>query len=322
MRDIVLIFETPGTWSRFLIQHFNASQTLGQPITHQWRDIIAFTHWLKVSKKTQIMLLGTDEPVLKRLLPTILQNLKAMPKNPPSDPLWPYLSIIDNYINLQHTATYAIRDLTESEERRADSRQLKPSTDYARLHQVARHALTVLEILEVNVKTLDHMLKYHEGYLEHSTSEHKLDDTFRKTQQRLLLYAHMMYSIRCRCLSYRDRMKNQIQLAFNIVSQDHARASVEIAKATKEDSQAMKAISFIALVFLPPTYISAVFSTTFFEFGADSRSWAISEKIWIYFAFVLPMTFASVALWYTYIFKGSVLQLLKKICTRQGSLGT
>jgi hypothetical protein len=119
-------------------------------------------------------------------------------------------------------------------------------------------------------------------------------------------------------------MKNEIQLAFNVVSQDDARASVEIAKATKADSQAMKATSFIALVFLPPTYISAVFSTTFFDYGADAKSWAVSEKLWIYWAFVIPMTLASVIIWYTRIFNNSTVlstpKLVRQCTTKLDSL--
>ncbi|KAH8591506.1 hypothetical protein B0O99DRAFT_598091 [Bisporella sp. PMI_857] len=199
------------------------------------------------------------------------------------------------YLSLQHKATYAIRELTESEENTAGqraehARRLKTKTDYARLHEVARHAITVSEILGVNAKTLDHILKYHTDFREHSPRESRLDTTLRRTHQRLLLYAHMAYSMHCRCISYRYRMKNEIQRVFNVVSQDDARASVEIAKAIKADSQAMKATSFIALVFLPPTYISAVFTTTFFDYGADSRSWGVSEKMWIYSAFVVPVT--------------------------------
>jgi len=253
------------------------------------------------------------------MIPEILRNLQ---KSPTSDPLWPYITIIDDYLNLQHMATYAIRDLTESQEKRAEvpeySRHLQPKTDYARLHEISRHALTVTEILKVNIKTIDHIVQYHGGFMEqeqtHSSSS--LDLTVRKTHQRLLLYTHMVYSLCCRCSSYRDRMKNVIQLAFNIVSQDEAHTSVEIAKATKADSQAMKVTSLVALVFLPPTFISAIFSTTFFDFGADENSWTMSKKFYIYWAFVLPITITSVLLWYFYIFKTSVTILTTKFLTK------
>jgi hypothetical protein len=304
-----LLIVLPGTGARFLIQHFNVFRSIDEAITHKWRDIIVFTNWVKATKKTKILFLRTDMPAIQRIIPEILQNLQ---RSPTSDPLWPYITIIDDYLNLQHTATYAIRDLTESQERRAEvpehSRHLQPKTDYARLHEIASHALTVTEILKVNIKTLDHIVQYHGEFMEQeqSHSSSSLDVTVRRTHQRLLLYAHMVYSICCRCSSYRDRMKNEIQLAFNIVSQDEAHTSVEIAKATKADSQAMKVTSLVALIFLPPTFISAIFSTTFFDFGTDENSWAMSKKFYIYWAFVLPITITGVLLWYRYIFKSFV----------------
>lgn len=188
------------------------------------------------------------------------------------------------------------------------SRHLQPKTDYARLHEISRHALTVTEILQINIMTLDHIVQYHGGFMEQeqSRSSSSIDVTVRRTHQRLLLYAHMVYSICCRCSSYRDRMKNEIQLAFNVVSQDEAHTSVEIAKATKADSQSMKVTSLAALIFLPPTFISAIFSTTFFDFGTDENSWAMSKKFYIYWAFVLPITITGVLLWYLYISRNSV----------------
>ena len=301
----------PGTCARFLIQHFNVFRSIDEAISHKWRDIVVFTNWVKATKKTRILFLRTDEPARQRIIQEILQNLQRIPT---SDPLWPYITIIDDYLNLQHTATYAIRDLTEFQEKRAEmpehSRHLQPKTDYARLHEIARHALTVTEILKVNVETLNHIVQYHGGFMEQeqeqSHSSSSLDVTVRRTHQRLLLYAHLIYSICCRCSSYQDRMKNEIQLAFNIVSQDEAHTSVEIAKAAKTDSEAMKVTSLVALVFLPPTFISAIFSTTFFNFGADEYSWVMSRKFYIYWAVALPITLTGVLLWYFYIFGNSV----------------
>jgi Mg2+ and Co2+ transporter CorA len=308
-RRQILLTVIPGTGARFLIQHFNDFRSIDEAINHKWRDIIVFTNWVKATKKTKILFLRTDTKALERIMAEILENLQ---RSPTSDPLWPYITIIDDYLNLQHKATYAIRDLTEAQEWRAempaDSRQLEPKTDYTRLHEISRHALTVTEILKVNIKTLGDIVKYHGEFMEQerSNSSSGPDVTVRKTHQRFLLYAHMVHSICCRCSSYRDRMKNEIQLAFNVVSQDEAHTSVEIAKATKADSQAMKLTSLVALVFLPPTFLSAIFSTTFFEFGADENSWGISKKFYLYWVLAIPITIASVFLWYLYIFNSVV----------------
>ena len=306
----ILLTVLTGTAARFLIQHFNDFRSIDEEITHKWRDIILYTIWVKATKKTKILFLRTDTPAIERIIPEILQNLQ---RSPTSDPLWPYITIIDDYLNLQHKATYAVRDLTEAQERmediRARSGQLGLKTNYTRLHEISRHSLTVKEILKVNIKTLDHIVQFHGGFMEQerSSSSSGPDMTVQRTHQRFLLYAHMVHSLYCRCSSYRERIKNETLLAFNVVSQDEAHTSVEIAMATKADSQAMKLTSLVALFFLPPTFLSAIFSTTFFEFGADNNSWAVSAKFYLYWVLAIPITMASVILWYFYIFHSVVI---------------
>ncbi|KAI1261135.1 hypothetical protein F5Y18DRAFT_210161 [Xylariaceae sp. FL1019] len=60
----------------------------------------------------------------------------------------------------------------------------------------------------------------------------------------------------------------------------------------------MKTTSFIALLFLPPTFTSAIFSTSFFSFGDDENGWRVSTKFWWYWVVVVPVTLLSVLVWY------------------------
>lgn len=217
--------------------------------------------------------------------------------------------ILNDYVNLQHKATYAVRDLTIMEELRAENSEMPKSRRvYARLHDIIRWAMVVCEILEVNIKTLEYILECHDHFMhELSGLEPKpaSNTTIHGTHQYLRFYAHMVYSMNCRCASYRDRMKNEIQLVFNVVAQSEARASMAIAMATKADSETMKATSLVALVFLPPTFISAVFSTTFFQFGSDRQPWEVSEKFWLYWAVVVPVTMVCIAIWYMCFFRSA-----------------
>lgn len=342
-----------GTLSHFLLRESSIPQALNEIITHEYLDIYIFANWLRATQKTQLLFYRTYPPILQRLLPLILQYLQ---KNSTIDPFWPYVIMVNLYLDLQHTAIFTLRDLTEWEKMSAEnlglSRQLEPSTDYGRLHEVLRHSITLSELLQVSVKMLEHMLNYHQSFMDQPTGSVEEYAASRKVHQRLLLYSHKVYSEFCRCASYRDRMKNDIrksflsagqefkiisclisiqwslalvdhitwcntnhrpgnlELALNVVSQDEARASVEIAKASKSDSQAMKVTSLIALVFLPPTYVSAVFSTSFFDFGTDSSTWAVSDKVWIYWAFCVPLTLLSVMFWFTWIFNESLSETL------------
>ncbi|KAF4425438.1 hypothetical protein CFRS1_v000192 [Colletotrichum fructicola] len=61
----------------------------------------------------------------------------------------------------------------------------------------------------------------------------------------------------------------------------------QLANDSKRDSKAMKALSLLGATFLPGTFLASIFSMTFFDFQEGS---SLSPKIWIYFAFTIPLT--------------------------------
>ncbi|EHK22089.1 uncharacterized protein TRIVIDRAFT_222470 [Trichoderma virens Gv29-8] len=58
----------------------------------------------------------------------------------------------------------------------------------------------------------------------------------------------------------------------------------------------MKSLTLLTIVFLPATFISALFSTTFFSFAEDG--WQFSNKFWIYWAIVIPLTIFMLFVWW------------------------
>ncbi|KAK1640786.1 hypothetical protein BDP81DRAFT_310936 [Colletotrichum phormii] len=71
----------------------------------------------------------------------------------------------------------------------------------------------------------------------------------------------------------------------------------KIAHASKSDSQAMKALSLLGAAFLPGTFIASIFSMSFFDFQTRQYQPHVSSKIWIYFAFMIPLTTAVLLGW-------------------------
>lgn len=61
----------------------------------------------------------------------------------------------------------------------------------------------------------------------------------------------------------------------------------------------MKTLSLLGAVFLPGTFLSSIFSMTFFDFGSDIPGGAqISQWLWVYFVVTIPLTLAIVGSWY------------------------
>lgn len=62
------------------------------------------------------------------------------------------------------------------------------------------------------------------------------------------------------------------------------------------DSTALKTLAFVTFIFLPPTFISSIFSMSFFKFD-DEGVFRLSGDFWIYWAFALPTTIVSTIVW-------------------------
>ena len=108
----------------------------------------------------------------------------------------------------------------------------------------------------------------------------------------------MIRNLGHRAVSNRERLQNEIQLAFNTVAQYDAGITVDIGRAAQTDSAAMKTIGYITMTFLPATFISALFSMSFFDFDAEANIWSMSSKFWVYWACAIPTTLVTFVLWH------------------------
>ncbi|KAI9781822.1 MAG: hypothetical protein M1816_002172 [Peltula sp. TS41687] len=200
-------------------------------------------------------------------------------------------------------AAWDIRDLVRETEMKRTSAQEpkpgKPRPNYPLLRDIARHAIHVSETLDLAVNTVESILREHEPFVSHtSDADRKMKAVSKQIHRRLLFYNQMLRSLRSRSASNKDRLLNEIGLAFKMVAQYDSHIFVEIGRAAQSDSSAMKGVAFVTLTFLPATFISAIFSMSFFDYGTDSGSWSVSDKFWIYWAVAAPLTILTWILWY------------------------
>ncbi|KAF4537997.1 Magnesium transport protein transmembrane region [Lasiodiplodia theobromae] len=73
------------------------------------------------------------------------------------------------------------------------------------------------------------------------------------------------------------------------VNHQMARDSARLAGAAKRDSSSMKTIAILTTVFLPGTFVSALFSTPLVE--------SDPSQFWIYWAITVPLTGLVMGLW-------------------------
>ncbi|KAM0246852.1 hypothetical protein ACHAP5_004474 [Fusarium lateritium] len=277
-----------NTWSRFLVKQLNERD-------HSWHKFNIFTHWVVSSQQTFLVVFEAPKQLrLRDRFPDPL--LKDSHKDVLSDPFWFYPRLFDELSILQDNTVWAVRDRVRSIEKIDLSK--KPNPNYRYMHDTARHAIHVSETLEVAEKTVAAIVQQHNAFQEEVASDNKREKAkYRYVGERMIWYDHILQSLRCRASANKERLHNEIQLAFNSVAQYDSRISVEIGQATQSDSAAMKTVAFVTLTFLPATFISALFSMSFFKVDDDTGVWSVSEKFWLYWVIAIPVTLLTGGLW-------------------------
>lgn len=294
-------YHLSDTWSRALIkQTFKFRKNEENEIHYRWLKFNVFTRWLHSTKQTIILVLDPLPHIMELLPRPLLDDFDAEILG---DPYWIYALLVEEIVRLQDKAVWAIRDLVrETEKNRTSPKKPKPEKprpNYPLLHDIARHAIHVSETLGLAVNTIESILREHEQFISHiSDADRKMKAVSKQIHRRLLFYDQMLLSLRSRSTSNKERLLNEIGLAFNTVAQYDSHIFVEIGRAAQSDSAAMKGVAFVTLTFLPATFISAIFSMSFFNYGADSGSWSVSDKFWIYWAVAAPITILTSILWY------------------------
>ncbi|KAL8828646.1 MAG: hypothetical protein Q9170_006512 [Blastenia crenularia] len=103
----------------------------------------------------------------------------------------------------------------------------------------------------------------------------------------------------------RDRIRIQLSVVANFIAQDDSRTNIAVAEAsrriafeTKRDSDAMKTIAALTMVFLPATFVATLFGMVFFTTDASSASgFRVNSLWWIYLAVIIPLTMLTVGVW-------------------------
>ncbi|KIW70713.1 hypothetical protein PV04_02957 [Phialophora macrospora] len=95
----------------------------------------------------------------------------------------------------------------------------------------------------------------------------------------------------------------EISLGQNTAMTDMAEDSRNIAFLTRKDSTDMRIIAVATLLFLPGTFMAALFSAGFFNFSPGESGQVVSRWIWLYFALTGGATLIVFCGWYLFSHK-------------------
>ncbi|KAK5998362.1 Notoamide biosynthesis cluster protein M' [Cladobotryum mycophilum] len=197
-----------------------------------------------------------------------------------SDPFWIYPRMIEQIVKVQDMAVWQTRDLVRDVEQRRN--QFTPT-------------LCVAET------TLESINKYHQHFLNTAVtkngdiashpSQHLVSLNIRN---RLSFQHHMFTSLRLRSSSNTSRIATEVTVIYNEVAYKDA-------KVLRIDSTAMRTVAFVTLIFLPATFVSAIFGTGFISYDAPTGMWGVSPKFWVFWAVAIPITLLTILGWFLWM---------------------
>ncbi|EHK43399.1 hypothetical protein TRIATDRAFT_136513 [Trichoderma atroviride IMI 206040] len=276
------------SWLRFLMKHVNSANSghhNKNDINYKWVKLNAFVRWYASSDecpkgRTEIVLFDHPE-FAQEVGDFIISQLKLREL---SDPFWAYPAMVEKVAALHDVCVWESRTLIRNYEKQRTL--YRDPFDY--LHEVSRHSLHINETLHVAESILDSMQKYHDHFTATEPSNKENVDRFdpfpQNIKNRLGLLQTTLTHLRHRAESNHERVKAEISLSFN--------------KSAQIESGATRTISLAGLLFLPAAYITALFSTSFFNYDAPTGIWGFSHRFWIYWAVTIPVTVLTIFLWF------------------------
>ena len=260
------------TWFRFLVKQTlhtsHEKRCVGNVKDYQWVKLNIFTRW-NASTKGTIVIVFDASPTMKADLKTLFAG--AVDSISLGDPYFSHVLLAGEVLRLQNDAVWNIRNLVRSIEQ---GRTLQ-IPDFPGIHDLARHAIHVLETLDLAARTLDSMILHHDQFASEITTtdatvtQHSIND-------RLVFYREAIQGLRLRSISNKDRLQNEIQLSFNMAAQNIATASMSINRIIQSDSSVMRTLGLTTAVFIPFSYIATLFDLIVTRQNIDSGKWNLS----------------------------------------------
>ncbi|TWU76409.1 hypothetical protein ED733_006785 [Metarhizium rileyi] len=287
------------SWARFQVKNIWQDKDK-KDILYDWDKLNVVSRWYKATSHMVVVILDPRNQDLKNSFTSAVLDPQPTPGEL-KNPFWIYPRLVEKVVELEETSVWATRRLIRDvEKKRAEQEKKKISVDpeYSWLHEISRHVTHVSETLKVGCVSLESIQRHHAEFLElHEKSpDGQISMSSRNIGNRLAFCHHMLKSSAYRAEANSARLQSEVTLAFNKVSQEDSNVSVQIAHYTRNDSAAMRTIAAVTMLFLPATFISAIFSTSFFN--SEGGNWKVSGEFWIFWVVAIVVTVASFGSWW------------------------
>ncbi|KAI1101939.1 hypothetical protein F4804DRAFT_354092 [Jackrogersella minutella] len=162
---------------------------------------------------------------------------------------------------------------------------------YEKTHlQLQTRSRFVRELADNISKCFDEIIKRHGG----KERNMKYSTTLRQRVEAQTILCKMMQPNLDAIPTKLEAQHRMVDAKYNAMMAEISFSRVEQAR---RDSSSMKAIAVVTLVFLPSTFIAAIFSMSMFNWLAGDTETVASNRLWIFFAISVPLTLVVLLIW-------------------------
>ncbi|KAL4964034.1 uncharacterized protein BDV14DRAFT_201288 [Aspergillus stella-maris] len=291
-----------ASWSCFKIKEVKAAHV------YSWKQPTIHVNWNPETGRQLVYVLGFKQTQVETFTKEGAPTARERKCNPFS---W-HAAFARLILEQYDWSFWLLRDLVRGQEK---ERSKEP--DFPLLHDILRHLFHYQETIEVAQHTLRMMAEEQVRWRREDTDAVRQNlNTWMSTRSRILYEEKRAHSLKTRSQSLNDRHQNEINLAFNQVSQGFGHAA-------RSDSRMMTTVAVVSMVYLPGTFVSGLFGTNFFSFQADpGNTWLTADEFWIYWAVTVPLTLATMGVWALWHWREVWIRWWYKVTTGQTGPGT
>lgn len=193
---------------------------------------------------------------------------------------------------------------------------------FSAMHNCAKHIIHIAEAIDSCIMLVDATL-HNVGNHQHPEQPTLREPIIKQLRETLQYRRSLFMSSQLRLSSLQKRIDNAITLSFNLVTQQDSMVMIQ-------DSNSMKVIAAITMIFLPTTGVATVVGSQLFtsEILKDGTTWDVrlTPLFWTMWWISIPLTVFVVLLaiiWHWWVHTesptGEVVQVVKRAATFSSS---
>jgi len=261
------------TWSCFKIKQVQTEPKL----EYTWQQLALFVKWRATDNSNLVLTLDAGQDIQKELD----RRLQSIDER---DPYSWQVVFVEEVIKLYDKSVWSLRDLVRKVEKTRGSHC--NLNEISHLHEISRHLGHSHETLDIAINIIKSISSEHEAFWNERKRYGDKQGPDKQVQHRLSSLSLDLSNITRRSVSLKERLQYEINLAHNMVSH--------------RNTDMMRTISAITLIYLPGTFVSGLFSSAFFQFSSETNNWVVAGNFWVYWAIVIPLTIITFLIWAKY----------------------